>query len=235
MERLLRHTCLLELLTPSRCDSILGTRDSALILHELEQLGIVVSDDGETSFRLPEVVRQHLTAALGDAGQELPEDIRRRTAAVLEQYGEECAALRVLADGQDWGHVRETLVRAGQRAYRPGTCRWAATAPESLVREDALFALAAARHLLDDGCAAAAYRTAAQIPRLTRDADCSGQPGTCSSRRPSGLATRRQRGRPGGCPPGRQPRKPGVSRSGPARSPTGAGRSCQRPFAPARR
>ena len=174
MERLLRHTCLLELLTPSRCDAILGTRDSALILHELEQLGIVISDDGGTSFRLPEVLRQHLIAALGDARQELGGDIRRRTAAVLEQDGEGCAALRVLADGRDWGPVRETMVRAGQRAYRPGACRWAATAPESLVGEDALFALAAARHLLDDGCAAAAYRTAAQIPRLTRDADLLG-------------------------------------------------------------
>lgn len=170
MERFLRHTCLLELLIASRCDSILGTRDSALILHELEQLGLVISDDGGTSFRLPEVLRQHLIADLG-AGQELPEDIRRRTAAVLEQDGEECAALRVLADGQDWGPVRETLVRAGERAYRPGVCRWAATAPESLVGQDALFALAAARRLLDDGCAAAAYRTAAQIPKLTDDAD----------------------------------------------------------------
>lgn len=171
MERLLRHTCLLEVLTASRCDSILGIRDSAPILSELEQLGIAVSDDGGTSFRLPEVLRQHLIAALGDAPQELPSDVRRRTAAVLEQDGEYGAALRALADGQDWEHVREMLVRAGQRAYRPGTCRWAATAPEALVREDAPFALAAARHLLDDGCAAAAYRAAAQIPRLTCDAD----------------------------------------------------------------
>ncbi len=171
MESLLRHTCLLELLTPSRCDRILRARDSALILHELEQLGIVVSDDGGTSFRLPEVLRQHLIAALGEAGRDVPEDIRRRTAGVLEQDGEQCAALRVLAEGQEWEHVRETMVRAGNRTYLAGACRWAATAPDALVREDALFALAAARHLLDDGCAAAAYRTAAQIPRLTRDAD----------------------------------------------------------------
>lgn len=171
MEKLLRYTCLLERLTPSRCDSLFDDGNSGLLLHELEEHGVLVRDDDATTFRLPEVLRQYLITRLGDAGQGPPADIRRRTANVLERDGEYGAALRILAEGQDWEGLHEMMNRAGHHVFRSGTCRWAALAPEFLISEDARYALAAARRLLDDGCAAGAHRTAAEVPRLTGDSE----------------------------------------------------------------
>jgi ATP/maltotriose-dependent transcriptional regulator MalT/DNA-binding SARP family transcriptional activator len=164
LERLLRHTCLLERLTPSRCNALLGVPDSGLLLHEAEQLGVVASDGGGTAFRVPKVVRRYLVATLGDGESLAPENIRRRTAALLEQEGAHGAALQILAECGDWDHVRATMERAGSQAFRAGTCGWVTRAPESLIRKDALFALAKARQLLDDGYPGEARMVAAAIP-----------------------------------------------------------------------
>lgn len=80
---------------------------------------------------------------------------------ILEQEGAFSAALRVLAEGQDWDNVRSLLQRAGKKAVQPGACEWAALIPGPLLRDDAGCAVARSRQLLDDGCGAAAYRTAA--------------------------------------------------------------------------
>ena len=48
---------------------------------------------------------------------------------ILEQEGAFGAALRVLAEGQDWDEVRSLLRRAGSTAVQPGTCEWAALVP----------------------------------------------------------------------------------------------------------
>jgi DNA-binding SARP family transcriptional activator len=165
LERLLRNTCLLERLTPSRCNALLGVPDSGLLLHEAEQLGVVASDGGGAAFRVPEVVRRYLVSTLGDGESVAPENIRRRTAALLEQEGAHGAALQILAECGDWDHVRATMERAGNRAFRAGTCGWVTHAPESLIRNDALFALAKARQLLDDGCPGEARMVAAALPQ----------------------------------------------------------------------
>jgi DNA-binding SARP family transcriptional activator len=169
MLSLLRQTCLLDRLTPARCDVLLDTSGSGLLLNELAELGILVRDGSATAFRLPEVLRQHLIAGLGDSGQVTPPDIRQRTSNVFEREGEYGAALRILAEGEDWENVRRLMDRIGRRVFLPGTCRWAGLAPESLTSEDPRFVLAVTRSLLDDGCAVGAYWTAAEVPRLTGD------------------------------------------------------------------
>ncbi|RAM38672.1 hypothetical protein DBZ45_03560 [Arthrobacter globiformis] len=167
VERLLRHTCLLERLTQSRCNALLGVPDSGLLLHEAEQLGIVASDDGGTAFRLPEVVRRYLVSTLGNGESAAPEDIRHRTATLLEQEGAHGAALQILAECGDWDHVRATMERAGRRAFRAGRCGWVTRAPEPLIRDDALFALAKARQLLDDGYPEEARMAATALPQTS--------------------------------------------------------------------
>jgi DNA-binding SARP family transcriptional activator len=151
LERLLRHTCLLDRLTPSRCNALLDAPDSGPLLHEAARLGIVTGDDGGSAFRLPEAVRRYLVSALGDDGTDVPEDIRHRTARLLEREGDYAGALHILAEGGDWNLVRATMERAGHQAFRAGTCGWVRRAPAALLRKDTLFQLARARQLLDDG------------------------------------------------------------------------------------
>lgn len=169
MEELLLRTCLLDRLTPARCDVLLETSGTGRILNELADLGILMRDDGATAFRLPEVVRQHLVARLADSPRSPLEGVRQRTAAVLEQEGDYRAGMAILAEGRNWDNVRQMMVRARHHAFLPGACRWAATVPEPLTGQDVLFALALARCQLDDGCAAGAYRTAAEVPKLSGD------------------------------------------------------------------
>ena len=169
MELLLRRSCLFDVLTPSRCDALLERRDSRQLIERLEQLGVVSSDDGGATARAPEVLRQHFIAAVAAAENTSPQGTRERTAVILEQEGAFGAALRVLAEGQDWDRVRSLLYRAGRTAVRPGTCEWAALVPGPLVQNDAAFAVARSRQLVDDGCVAAACGTAATVPALTSD------------------------------------------------------------------
>lgn len=165
VERLLRYTCLLERLTPPRCNSLLDALDSGVLLHEAEQLGIVLGYDGGSTFRLPEAVRQYLVSTFDDSESGAPKDIRDRTAKLLEREGEYGAALKVLAQDRNWDSVRAMMERAGRHAFRPGTCGWVMAAPEAMTRNDPLFALAKARQLLDDGYPEAAYATASKLPQ----------------------------------------------------------------------
>ena len=169
MELLLRRNCLFDVLTPSRCDALLERRDSGRMLRRLEQLGVVSSEDGGATMRPPEVLRQHFIALSDDPGHSFPPGTRERTATILEQEGTFGVALRVLAEGHAWGKVRSLLHRAGPVAIQPGACDWAALLPDPSVQDDAALSVARARQLLDDGCLAAAYRTAAQVPALTDD------------------------------------------------------------------
>lgn len=164
MELLLRRTCFFDVLTPSRCDALLERGGSGQLLHSLEQLGLLSREDDGTTLRVPELLRQHLAATLGagDAAQ----DIRDRTAAVLEREGAFGQALEVLASGRDWDKAGSLLHRAGTGAVQPGGCRWAALVPDRLLRDDAGYAVAAARRMLDDGSLRAAYRMAVEVPAL---------------------------------------------------------------------
>lgn len=172
MERLLRRSCLLDALTPNRCDALLDGQDTRQLLHGLEQLGVVSSEDDGVTLRVPEVLRQHLVATLDDTEHSPPEGTRQRTATILEQEGAVGAALQVLAEGEEWDKVRSLLGRAGSSAMQPGACGWAPLLPGQVLREDARCALAYSRQLLDDGCVAAAYGAAAGVNALTSDPDC---------------------------------------------------------------
>lgn len=51
MELLLRRSCLFDVLTPSRCDALLEAGDSRQLLHRLEQLGVISSEDDGATLR----------------------------------------------------------------------------------------------------------------------------------------------------------------------------------------
>ena len=172
MEELLHVSCLLEVLTPSRCDALLDRNDSQVLLQQLERLGVLSMDDDGAAFRTPKVLRQYLLAGLSDAGADAQVGLRQRTAAILEQEGAVGAGLQVLAEGNDWKAVGQSLRRAGTSAVLPGMCRWAASLPDSVLRDDAWTMLARSRQMVDDGLAAAAERAAARVPELTADSDC---------------------------------------------------------------
>jgi DNA-binding SARP family transcriptional activator len=172
MEELLRVSCLLEVLTPSRCDALLDRNDSRVLLQQLEELGVLSMGDDGAAFRTPKVLRQYLLAGLSDAGSDAQGELRQRTAAILEQEGAVGAGLQVLAEGNDWKAVGQALRRAGTSAVLPGMCRWAASLPDSVMRDDAWTMLARSRQMVDDGLAAAAERAAARVPELTADTDC---------------------------------------------------------------
>lgn len=169
MAKLLLHTCLLDRLTPARCDALLETSGSSRVLNKLAEMGILMREDGATTFRLPEVVRQHLVAGLSDAARGPSRNLRQRTADVLEQEGDYRTAMAILAEDRDWDNVRQLMGRAEHHTFLSGVCRWATSAPETLTRQDALYALALTRCHLDDGCATGAYRMAAEVPKLTGD------------------------------------------------------------------
>ena len=167
MELLLRKTCLFDVLTPARCDAVLGGSDSAELLHRLEQLGLLSREDDGAALRVPHLLRQYLVASL-DAGN-AAKDTRDRTAAFLEREGGYGPALSVLASGQDWDKARRLLDRVGKAAVQPGLCNWAAQLPGWLLHDDAGLAAASAQQLFDDGCLADSRRVAREIPALTSD------------------------------------------------------------------
>ncbi|MGY2746738.1 BTAD domain-containing putative transcriptional regulator [Arthrobacter sp. UYCu723] len=169
MELLLRRSCLFDVLTPSRCDALLEGRDSRQLLHRLEQLGVISREGDGASLRAPEVLRHYFASTLDATQHSRAGGTRECTATVLEQEGDFGAALGVLAEGQDWDKVRSLLERAGKHAVQPGACGWAALIPGPALQDDAGCAVAASRQLLDDGCVAAACRTAAGVPALTSD------------------------------------------------------------------
>ncbi|MDQ0821170.1 DNA-binding SARP family transcriptional activator [Arthrobacter sp. V4I6] len=169
MELLLRRSCLFDVLTPSRCDALLEGSDSRPLLHRLEQLGVLSREDDGATLRVPELLRQYLVATVDARHADRDGGTLERTATILEREGAFGPALGVLAQGKDWGKVRNLLQRARKNAVQPGACGWAALIPAPLLREDAGYAVAAARQLLDDGCLAAAHRTAAEVPALTSD------------------------------------------------------------------
>jgi DNA-binding SARP family transcriptional activator len=168
MELLLRSSCLFDALTPSRCDALLDGCDSRPLLHRLEQLGVLSREDDGATLRVPELLRQYLVATR-DTPDTVQNNAMERTATILEREGAFGPALGVLAQGKDWERLRTLLQRAGKDAVQPGACGWTTLIPDRLLREEAGCAVAAARRLLDDGCLAAAHRTAAEVPALTGD------------------------------------------------------------------
>ncbi|TQJ40731.1 transcriptional regulator [Arthrobacter sp. SLBN-112] len=172
MNRLLSVTSLLDFITPSRCDALLERHDSRVMLHRLEHLGIVSTDDDGATYRMPKVLRQYLLAGLEQMEPEEQVALRLRTAAMLELEGAVGEGLRVLAEGGDWESVKLLLARAGTAALQPGRCGWAASIPDHVLTDDAWVVVARSREMLDDGRVAAAEGAAARIPDLTTDPEC---------------------------------------------------------------
>ncbi|MFC9335258.1 BTAD domain-containing putative transcriptional regulator [Arthrobacter sp. NPDC057009] len=172
MTEFLHRTCFFPVLTPSRCDALLGFVDSRTLLLGLERLGIISTGDNGVTYRVPHPLRQQLVASWADGGARLAADSRQDSAAILEQERAYGLALELLAEGQDWEQLRNLLRRVGASAVQPGGCRWASHLPESLIINEPVAALAASRQLLDDGCIMAASATASRVEQLTTDPQC---------------------------------------------------------------
>jgi DNA-binding SARP family transcriptional activator len=172
MNRLLAVTSLLGFITPSRCDALLERHDSRAMLHRLEELGILSTDDDGATYQMPKVLRVYLRAGLDEMEPEEQVGLRQRTAALLEQEGAVGEGLRVLAEGGDWESVKLLLARAGVSALQPGRCEWVASIPDHVMPDDAWVVVARSREMLDDGRATAAEGAAARIPDLTTDPEC---------------------------------------------------------------
>ena len=172
MNRLLTVTSLLDFITPSRCDALLEWHDSRAVLHRLEELGIIATDDDGATYRMPKVLRLYLLAGIDEMEPEEQAGLRQRTAALLEREGEVGEGLRILAEGGDWESVKLLLARAGGSALQPGRCGWAASIPDRVMPDDAWVLAARSREMLDDGRATAAEGAAARVRDLTTDPEC---------------------------------------------------------------
>lgn len=172
MNRLLTVTSLLDFITPSRCDALFERHDSRAMLHRLEELGIISTDDDGATYRMPKVLRLYLLAGIDDMEPEEQVGLRQRTAALLEQEGEIGEGLRILAEGGDWERAKLLLARAGGLAVHPGKCGWSASIPDHVMPDDAWVVAARSREMLDDGRATAAEGAATRVRDLTTDPEC---------------------------------------------------------------
>ncbi|MGC5020965.1 BTAD domain-containing putative transcriptional regulator [Micromonospora sp. DT47] len=161
LRQFLVRTCVFEVLTPHRCEGLLGNPGtSRLHLEELERRrAFTCSPDGGRTYRYHEVLRAHLTVTLAE---EIGDDGARawhaRAAALLAAEGAELEAARAYARAEDWTAVRGLLAKLGTRAADEGVEPWRDVLPDWLVAEDPWLMLAEGRHLLGRGQLLAAVR-----------------------------------------------------------------------------
>lgn len=112
-ERLfLRCTAVLDRLRPSSCDELLDRSASAAQLEDLAASGLVVPQHDGSSFRLHELLRDHLLAELAvEVGDEAVADLHRKAALILEREGAIPDAIRAASRGGDWEMLRRLLRR----------------------------------------------------------------------------------------------------------------------------
>ncbi|MFC7547757.1 BTAD domain-containing putative transcriptional regulator [Plantactinospora sp. GCM10030261] len=159
LREFLVRTCVFEVLTPERCELLLGRPGtSRQHLEELERRrAFTSSPDGGRSYCYHEVLRAHLAVTLADEiGEGAAREWHARAGASLAAEGAEVEAARAYARAEDWTAVRDILDRLGIRAVDEGVEPWRDVLPDWLVAEDPWLMLAEGRHLLARGRLAAA-------------------------------------------------------------------------------
>ncbi|WP_188539269.1 BTAD domain-containing putative transcriptional regulator [Kocuria dechangensis] len=171
---LLRVASMLDLVTPRRCDALLGTSGAAATaLHELGRRSLLVDDDTAPCLRMPEVVRRYFADELRESTErDTYAALRGRAVELLERDGALGNALALLAADGRWPEARRLLVRSGAGAFAPGSCAWAELVPPELTGTDPWFALAEARRLFDDGRLAGARAAACRALTLAGGTGC---------------------------------------------------------------
>lgn len=155
------RTCVFEVVTPERCESLLGHPGvSRRHLQDLERRrAFTSSPDGGHSYRYHEVLRAHLIARLAeDTGDAAAREWHARAAALLVAEGALTEAVQAYARAEEWARVRELLRKLGTRVADEDVEPWRDLLPGWLVAEDPSLMLAEGRHLLGRGQMAAAVR-----------------------------------------------------------------------------
>lgn len=165
LRRFMVETSILRTLSPSICDSYLGSGDSSRWLHEMERRNLLLfASSGEC--RLNEVLRSHLEDCLvREVGDGPVRERYRRAAVAHEEAGQPVEALQGFVRARDEQGVARMLTSNGPvLAVEP--LRWIEVLPAALVAQDAWLVLAMARRHRDAGCwkqALDLYQTAERI------------------------------------------------------------------------
>ncbi|MBB4962449.1 BTAD domain-containing putative transcriptional regulator [Micromonospora polyrhachis] len=153
LRRFLARTCVFDVLTGSRCDQLLGSTDSQLLLEQLEQRqAFTVTHDGGRTFRYHQVLRAHLVAGLvEELGESGARAWHARAAEILTEEGEVLEAARCSARAEDWTAVHQLLATAGARVADYGLDPWSDLLPSWFIAEDPWLVLAEGRHRINHG------------------------------------------------------------------------------------
>lgn len=152
LQRLLHSTATLDLLTPRRCDTLLGVATSRDALRRLARSTSLVRTIGEDGYRVHRVLRRHLVAAVTDeVSVAQARSMHARAAEVLEAEGALHEALRSRGRAHDLDGVKRLLTRVDPGAHDRGERDWGSAFPPDLVEADPDVLLARARELVADG------------------------------------------------------------------------------------
>jgi DNA-binding SARP family transcriptional activator len=111
-QEFLRRTAVLDRLQPTVCDQLLDRVGSQEVLEDMAGCGLLLVEHDGSSYRLHELLRQHLLGELASSeGDEAVAELHRRAARLHERRGAISDASRAAARGGDWDHVRRLLRR----------------------------------------------------------------------------------------------------------------------------
>ncbi len=159
----LRLTSVFDMVTPGRCDELLGWTGSRQVLLELARReGLVRRDSADPEvFHYNSVLRDLLRVQLREQlGTDRFRTVRASAIDVLARAGvprEEAAAR---ARAADWSGLANLVRSHGALLTRPDTSTWLDLLPPAVRDQEPWFVLATSRKLLADGRAEDAERTA---------------------------------------------------------------------------
>ncbi|GAA1771818.1 BTAD domain-containing putative transcriptional regulator [Kocuria aegyptia] len=168
---LLQLASMFDVVTPRRCDGLLGAQGAAApVLHELCRRSLLSDDAVVGGLRMSEVLRRFFAEQLRDGtAHDRYAVLRGRAVSLLERDGDLGNALDLLAADGRWAEAHRLVERSGAAALVPGSCGWAERLPPGLVGTNSWFGLAEARRLFDDGRFGAAHTAACRALEQTED------------------------------------------------------------------
>ncbi|MFD1324070.1 BTAD domain-containing putative transcriptional regulator [Micromonospora sonneratiae] len=153
LRRFLTRTCVFDVLTGDRCDQLLGSTDSQLLLEQLERRqAFTVTHNGGRTFLYHQVLRAHLVAGLvEELGHTAARAWHARAAEIVAEEGAVLEAARCYARAEDWPAVHRLLDEAGASVADHGLDPWSDLLPSWFIAEDPWLVLAEGRHRINHG------------------------------------------------------------------------------------
>lgn len=141
----LLETCVLDRMSGSLCDELLGVSGSEQILEELERRQIFTYRLEEGWWRYHEVLRSHLQVQLVQTvGEADAQERYRRAGELLASAGAVREALQAFCRAEDWDAVDRLLGKEGE-LLADGPDGWLDLVPTDIREDDPWVLLAAAR------------------------------------------------------------------------------------------